>query len=343
MPFQITTQPFGPLATEATPLTEYVLEHTESGEYISVIPEHGAILRRLILRKGNELMSLIQAPESPQALLANESYASAFLYPFASRVRHGVYHFEGADYTLPINETRRYNAIHGLVHGQPFTVESQDVTSTHAQLVLRYDYAGDLAGYPFPFSLTITYELIQADLLNYGSNPEADRMCALRISYAARNAGTKRCPAAFGWHPYFTFSGEDLSETTLSLPARSRIDLDEDMMPGGRQPLENAETFSLRDVKLDTPFAIEPTGVPASGSPFAETMLTATKTGVRLIVGQEVGEGKLNYLVCFTPPRHDSLAIEPYTANVNAFNTGEGLVVLNPGETMSGTMWIRLE
>jgi aldose 1-epimerase len=343
MPFQITTQPFGPLATEATPLTEYLLEHTESGEFISVIPGFGGILRRLVLRKDKNVFALIHAPDSPQALLADEGYASAFLYPFPSRVRHGVYHFEGQDLTLPINETRRYNAIHGLVHGKPFTVVSQDVSPIHAQLVLRYDYAGEEAGYPFPFSLTITYELIQADQLAVGSNAGSDKMCALRISYAARNAGTMRCPAAFGWHPYFTFSEEDLSDLTLSLPARTRIELDDDMMPCGRLPLENAETISLKDRELDTPYAIEPTGVPAKGIPFAETMLTSIKTGIRLIIGQEVGEGKLNYLVCFTPPRRDSMAIEPLTANVNAFNNGEGLTILNPGDTMSGSIWIRLE
>lgn len=63
---------------------------------------------------------------------------------------------------------------------------------------------------------------------------------------------------------------------------------------------------------------------------------------MRLIVGQETGPGKFNYLVCFTPTRRDSIAIEPLTANVDSFNNGEGLTILNPGETMSGTIWVRL-
>jgi aldose 1-epimerase len=343
MPFQISTQPFGPLPTGATPLTEYVLEHTESGEFMTIIPEYGGILRRLVLRKGKNLFALLKTPDSPQALLADEGYASALLYPFPSRIRHGVYSFEGEDYALKMNEASRNNALHGFVHGRPFAVISQEVTPLHAQLVLRYDYAGDTAGYPFLFSLTVTYELVQADQLPLGSNPADDKMCALRLSYFAQNTGTTRSPAAFGWHPYFMFSEEAIEEMNLTLPGRTAIVLDGDMIPNGRQPVNAPETVDLRDRQLDTPFLVEPTGTSDLSGPYAETTLTSLKTGVRLIVGQQTGDNKLNYLVCFTPPRRDSIAIEPLTANVNAFNNGDGLSVLNPGEALSGTMWVRLD
>jgi aldose 1-epimerase len=341
MPFTISTQPFGPLATDAQPLTEYLLEHTETGEFLSILPGFGGILRRLVLRKGKELMVLIKAPDSPQALLADESYASALLYPFPSRLRHGIYRFDGEDYALPMNEAKHDNALHGFVHGESFQVISQETTATQAQLVLRYDYTGSIAGYPFPFSLTITYELIQADQLPLGSLT-TDRMCALRITYSALNTGPKPCPAAFGWHPYFTLSEGAIDDMTLALPARSEIVLDSDMLPEGRKPAKPAETISLHEQNLDIPFAIEPTS-PATGAPFVETILASPKAGVRLLVGQETGPGKLNYLVCFTPPRRDSIAIEPLTANVNAFNTGEGLAIIEPGDALSGTMWVRLD
>lgn len=343
MPFQISTQPFGPLPTGATPLTEYILEHTESGEFLTVIPEFGGILRRLVLRKGNELFALLKAPDSPQALLADESYASAFLYPFPSRIRHGIYSFEGADHALKMNEASRDNALHGFVHGRQFSVISQEVTPMHAQLVLRYDYVGDTVGYPFIFSLTITYELVQANQLLMGSNASNDKMCALRVSYSAENTGTTRCPAAFGWHPYFMFSEESIDDMTLALPGRTAIVLDGDMIPNGRQPTDVAETIDLRDRQLDTPFIIESTGDSEYSGTYAETTLTSLETGVKLVVGQQTGDNKLNYLVCFTPPRRDSIAIEPLTANVDAFNNGDGLSILNPGEALSGTLWVRLD
>lgn len=338
MSFAISTEPFGPLATDSEPLTEYRLEHPETGEFASVIPSFGGLLRRLILRKGNDLLSLIRAPESPQALLADESYASALLYPFPSRIRHGIYRFGGEDYALPINETNRDNALHGFVHGKPFVVVSQETTPAHAQLALRYNYTGDLVGYPFPFSLTVTYELIRADQLPPDGS-SIDRMCALRIRYSALNTGTKQCPAAFGWHPYFTLSEEPVDGLTLSLPTRTAIVLDGDMIPNGRLSPENAGTIALRDRTLDTPFAIEST----AGESFVESVLTSTETGVRLILGQQTGAGGLNYLVCYTPPRRDSVAIEPQTANVDAFNSGDGLAILESGDSLDGTIWVRLD
>ena len=342
MPFTLSTQPYGPLATDTEPLTEYRLEHSETGEFAHIIPGFGAVLRQLILRKGNDLLTLVRGPESPQALLADESYAGAFLYPFPSRIRHGIYRFNDRDYALPMNESNRDNALHGFVHGKPFVVVSQETTDTVARLVLRYSYPGDLAGYPFPFALTITCELAQADQLPFGNLP-SDHMCALRVSYSALNTGTDACPAAFGWHPYFTLSEESIDELTLSLPARTAIRLDKNMIPIGRSSSQAAEVIALRDQTLDSAFAIEPTDAAATGESFAETILTSTKTGVRLVVGQQTGAGKLNFLVCYTPPRRDSVAIEPLTANVNAFNNGEGLAILNPGDSLNGTMWVRLD
>ena len=218
MPFQITTQPFGLLPDATEPLVEYLLEHTESGEFIRIVPGFGGILRQLVLRKGHHRFQVMEAPDSPQALMADESYASAFLYPFPSRIRHGIYLFDGEAYTLKMNEVRHDNALHGFVQGQPFAVVSQETTATYAQLVIRHTYDGDRPGYPFPFTLTVTYTFIQADLLPNGNHATDDRMCALQLNYSALNTGISPAPAAFGWHPYFTLSEEPVDEMALSLP-----------------------------------------------------------------------------------------------------------------------------
>lgn len=343
MPFLITTQPFGTLPDATTPLTEYILGHPETDEFATVIPGYGGVLHRLFLRKGNHVFSVIKAAESPQALVADEGYTSALLFPFPSRIRHGIYRFDGEDYALKMNETSRDNAMHGFVHGKAFSVVSRETTATQARLVIRYDHAGDTVGYPFPFALTMTYELLLASSLPDGNNAASDKGCALRVSYSAQNTGLSRCPAAFGWHPYFTLSSESVDDMSLSLPSRSAIKLDENMLPAGREPVEKAETIHLKDRQLDTAFVLEPDSSTGDSEPFAETILTSLKTGLRLIVGQQTGEGKLNYLVCYTPARRDSIAIEPLTANVDSFNNGEGLTILSPGETLSGTLWVRLD
>lgn len=327
--YVITTEPFGPLPTDSEPLTEYFLEDSQTGEFVTIIPQFGAVVRRLVLRRGNNLYALLRSPDSPSALLADESYASALLFPFPSRVRHGVYSFEGESYALRMNETSRDNALHGFVNGQPFTVISQEATPQYARLILSYDYAGDTVGYPFPFNLIITYELSRSEL---------------RLHYSAMNTGQTPCPVAFGWHPYFSLTDESIDDMTLSFPARTPIALDEYLIPNGHHPRRPAETLPLRDVQMDTPFALDQPPVANPGqSPSVETVLTSLTSGARLVVGQETGPDKLNYLVCYTPGRRDSIAIEPQTANVDAFNTGEGLTRLDPGDALSGKIWVRLD
>jgi aldose 1-epimerase len=126
---------------------------------------------------------------------------------------------------------------------------------------------------------------------------------------------------------------------TISIPAHTPVELNENLIPMGKGAAQSEETLRLNERELNNVFLIEP--VPNQS--YSETILQSIKTGVRLIVGQQTGEGKLNYLVCYTPPRRDSVAIEPLTANVDAFNNGEGLATLDPGGTLSGSMWVRLD
>ena len=42
----------------------------------------------------------------------------------------------------------------------------------------------------------------------------------------------------------------------------------------------------------------------------------------------------------FTPPHGESIALEPMSCNVDAFNNGEGLVALEPGKEWKAKMEI---
>lgn len=347
MSFQIQVITLSPLPDSHDPLTEYRLENTITGEFAIVSPYFGGILRRLVLGNSSDpnhqdeskpLFSVLKAPESVQALEADETYASALLYPYPSRIKSGIYNFDGFAYTLPLNETNRDNSIHGLVHPHPFTVVRQEETSLHALLALQYDYSGDVTGYPFPFALTVTYSL---------------SAMGLTLVYSALNTGTARCPAAFGWHTYFTLKSapgfgkipvvqpgevEDdtlIDELEISLPTCTAVVLDEDLIATGTEPFPESH-FSLHERQLDNAFIVETT------DDTAQTVLHSPKRNISLIVTQQTGPGKFNYLVVYTPVKRDSIAIESLTANVNAFNNDEGLVVLNPGETLTGRINIRL-
>ncbi len=322
--FTIETRPIGPIAgTE--PYIDYILTNTETGEWATILPEYGGILRQLVLRKGDSRYTLINSPGSAQALLADETYASALLYPFPSRVFQGIYRLDGEAYALPMNESMRYNAIHGLVHPKPFRVVRQEATPQHALLSILYEYDGDVPGYPFPFSLTITYTLSAQ---------------GFTLAFEALNTSIKRSPAAFGWHPYFTLNNTATDDLTLTLPAHAMVLLDEHMIATGTQPVpdDRRGTFGLKEVELDTPWVAD-FGDGSNGPNEAKTVLHWPAEDVSLEITQS---DSLKYIVVYTPSRRDSIAIEPQTANVNAFNNGEGLTILNPGETLSGQIGVRL-
>lgn len=321
--FTIETRPIGPIqGTE--PETDYILANTYTGEWATILPEFGGILRQLVLRKGDSRYTLINSPGSAQALLADETYAGALLYPFPSRVFQGVYRFEGEAYALPMNEPMRDNALHGFVHPKPFRVSRQEATTEHALLAMIYEYQGDVPGYPFPFVLTITYTLSAQ---------------GLTLAFEALNMSTHRSPAAFGWHPYFTLNNAPTDELTLTLPTQTVITLDEHMIANGQQPApaDRLGTFSLKDVELDTPWVASFSEV--GGKKEAKTVLNWPAENVSLEITQS---DSLGYVVVYTPTRRDSIAIEPQTANVNAFNNGEGLTILDPGDTLSGQIGVRL-
>jgi aldose 1-epimerase len=322
--FTIETRSIGTLESPS-PLTDYLLTNTETGEWATILPGFGGVLRQLVLRKGETRYSLINSPGSAQALHADETYAGALLYPFPSRIHQGIYRFDGEAYALPMNEARRYNALHGFVHTKPFVVVREEATDQYALLSIRHDYMGDeTPGYPFPFSLTVTYTLT------------AD---GLTLAFSALNTGTKPSPAAFGWHPYFTLNDAPTDELTLTLPTETEITLDENMIASGKQPApaNRLGTFSLKEVELDTPWVAKFSDV--DGQRQATTVLSWPTEDVSL----EITQGdSLGYIVVYTPGRRDSIAIEPQTANVNAFNNGEGLTVLNPGQSLSGQIGVRL-
>ncbi|MBO0939834.1 aldose 1-epimerase [Fibrella sp. HMF5335] len=321
--YTITTRQLDPIEG-APPLIDYILANTETGEWATVLPAFGGILRQLVLRRDGKRYKVIDTAGSAQVLWADETYASALLYPYPSRIFQGVYRFDGEAYALPLNETRRSNALHGFVHGKAFRVMRQETSAQHAQISVQYDYPGDLSGYPFPFSLAVTYTL----------NDQG-----LDFTFAAMNTGTARCPAAFGWHPYFTLNNADTDELELTLPVKTEIHLDQHMIPNGQQPASDVHRgpASLKDVSFDTPFVVDPTRVNAQRR--AETVVRWPTEGVSLVVEQSES---LPYLVIYTPGRRDSIAIEPLTANVDSFNNNEGLTILDPGESLTGQIVVSL-
>ena len=63
----------------------------------------------------------------------------------------------------------------------------------------------------------------------------------------------------------------------------------------------------------------------------------------KIVLWQETGEMKYNYLAVYTPPEKDSLAMEPWTCPPDVFNNKIDLITLDPGKKLELAMGISLE
>lgn len=314
MSFEIFKQQFGDL-------TEYVIHEKSTENRCVVIPELGGIVRQLSLRKGLTLFSVLKTPPTPNALVADTKSASELLFPFASRIPEGKYKFLGKDYQLVKNEDGGLNAIHGLVRKNHFHLDEQAIHDDRAYIQLSYTIDKP-DGYPFEIHFSVRYTL------------HADGRFELK--YEAKNNGQAPAPAMFGWHPYWALGNEDVEAWKIDIPSKKLVTFNDNLIPIGTEAFNMEMPALLHRKEFDNAFVLD-----ASES-HAVTELISKNQDVTLRIQQETGEGKFNYLVVYTPPARDCVAIEPLTANVDAFNTGEGLNILAPGHSIDGQVTVSL-
>jgi aldose 1-epimerase len=185
-------------------------------------------------------------------------------------------------------------------------------------------------GYPFALALKLQYTL------------DDD---GLTVTTRATNAGSEPCPFGAGAHPYITAGTEKIDACTLVAPGARWMPTDERMIPTGTQSVEETEydfraPRPLGQTQLDTGYAElerDPRG-------------RATVTLENPSGGRQVAlwaDENFPYLMLFTGDalpeeerRRKGLGVEPMTCAPNAFQSGEGLITLEPGESFSGSWGI---
>jgi aldose 1-epimerase len=247
------------------------------------------------------------------------------LVPWPNRLHQGRYTWDGAELQVPVDEPDKNNALHGLCRFRSWqVVERSEHVVTMGVLLLPQP------GYPFSLQVEARYEL---------------RESGLTVTTTATNRGREAAPYAQGSHPYLTVGTEYIDEARLTLPAATRLRTDADQIPTGREQVQGTR-YDFRTPRRIGELEID----------FAFTDLERDSDGraVLSLQGPErllelwVDEG-YPYLEVFTGdtlPEHDrrrrALGVEPMTAPPNAFATGEQVVRLVPGETVSRTWGLRL-
>ena len=151
----------------------------------------------------------------------------------------------------------------------------------------------------------------------------------------ARNDGDRPAPYGVGQHPYLT-AGTELADTTvLTVPARTRLLLDERGNPVGRAPVDGSPydfraPRAIGDLVLDTAY----TDLAPGDDGRVRVRLERPDGG-----GTELWAGPATrWLQVFTGDtlapdrRRRSVAVEPMSCPPGALASGEDLVVLAPGE-----------
>jgi aldose 1-epimerase len=240
------------------------------------------------------------------------------LIPWPNRIAAGVYEFDGQRHQLPLTEPTAGNAIHGLVRWRQWSARVHEPD----RLVMEH-LLNPQPGYPFTLALTIGYSL------------SAD---GLSVETTARNAGEKACPFGAGAHPYLTLETAPVDSLRLRVPAATLLISDEHGIPTGSLPVAGTEDDfnELREIGatvLDHAF----TDLVRDEDGMARAVL-ADGAGSRAIELRV--DGAYTHVMVFTgDPLPDvsrrAVAVEPMTCPPNAFRSGDGLIRLEPGESVS--------
>ncbi|KNY05382.1 aldose 1-epimerase family protein [Microbacterium sp. GCS4] len=287
--------------TSASPTGTQV--HLQLGDVSAQIAQVGASLRSLQIG-GVDLVA-------PYPLDApTPSCSGVVLVPWPNRVRDGRWSDEGVERQLAITEPKFSNASHGLLR---FT--AYEITEGASSATLRA-WVVPQTGYPYLLETSVTYTL---------------RADGIDVEHVITNHSDTAAPVAVGTHPFLTIGGVAEQDLVLRVPARTRFETDERMLPVGTHPADASlrEGVRLGDVSLDTGF----TDLDRDADGLVRHTLTAPD-GRRLTLWQ--GEG-FDVVQVFTtdkyPGRPLAVAIEPMTAPADALNSGRGLRRLAPGET----------
>jgi aldose 1-epimerase len=280
-----------------------------AGEQRATVTEVGAGLRKYCF-SGRDVLDGYEPEEMCK------SGRGQLLIPWPNRIAGGAYEWDGRQLQLPLTEVDKGNAIHGLVRWSNWRVEEQE----SERIVLGHRLHPQ-PGYPFDLDLRIEYSLAKD---------------GLTVRTTATNAGDTDAPFGAGAHPYLTHGIAPVDPLLLRIPANTVLESDERGIPVGSAPVDGGGPLDFRHERaigntvLDHAF----TNLIRDDDGRARARLTGADAQIELWVDE-----RYTHLMVFTgDPLPDvnrrAVAIEPMTCPPNAFATGDGVIRLEPGESV---------
>lgn len=248
------------------------------------------------------------------------------LLPWPNRVAGARYRLDGAEQRLAVTEPLSGNAIHGLARWVRWDVLDQSAAAvTWGHVVVPQP------GWPTSLDCRVTYAL------------GAD---GLTVTTTATNVGASPCPYGTGAHPYLRVGAGLVDTMSLRVPADTWFETDSAGIPVATHAVLGTD-YDLRSGQhigprvLDTCFG----DLQRDGGGRWRVTLTGSDDGslddvpaVTLWADQAYG-----WVQVFTgdtlpaAARRRGLAVEPVTCPPDAFNSGVGLLRLEPGQSHTAT------
>lgn len=249
------------------------------------------------------------------------------LIPWPNRLADGKYSFDGVDYQVSLTEPEKHNAIHGFLRWRSWKVIAQESHFVTMAIQLH-----PLRGYPFTLDVSARYEL--------GDD-------GLTVTTTVANVGDSALPYAHGQHPYLSPGEGTLNDCTLQLQADTRIATDpERQLPTGLEsvagtPYDFRTARKVGDVQIDYAF----TDLTRDADGRAWIRLTGRDEKTAMVWVDEHYPIIEVYTADTLQPdrRRRGLGAEPMTAPPNAFQTGEQVARIEPGQSIATVWGARLE
>ncbi|MGW9628267.1 aldose 1-epimerase family protein [Microbacterium sp. NPDC055521] len=290
--------------------------------YEAVIASVGATLRTLT-HEGRDLVVPFDVDD------VRPNYRGATLAPWPNRVVDGRYSFGGAQHQLALTEPKRGHALHGLAAWLEFT----DQVVEPDRVVLTAVIEPQL-GYPFRVQVDVEYRLTTGGLTQV---------------VTGRNLGADAAPWGTGPHPYLVASAPlagAVDAWTLSLPASEVLTVTDDRLsPIAVESVDRHPQWDFRtprtigDTFIDHAF----TGLVRTDGLTAVELRSADGSGTALVWDEACPWVQIH--TADTPAEETThrvgLAVEPMTCAPDAFNSGAGLVAIEPGGRHAASWTIR--
>ena len=286
------------------------------GPYEATLVEVGGGLRSLT-RDGVDLLAGYAAEETCQSVRGQQ------LMPWPNRIRDGKYTWEGVEQQLAITEVAKNNASHGLVRWVLWELVDQSASS----VTLAYRLHPQ-PGWDHHLHLHTTYVVDAGGLV---------------VTTTARNVGASTAPFGYGAHPYLALGETKVDDAVLHVPAERWVEVDERSLPVGVRDVEGTP-YDFRTPKAIGPHEVDVAYTHVERDEDDGLWRVSVQTADRGMITMWA-DGAFPWLQVFTGVAHlhkglPGVAVEPMTCPAEAFNSGESLITLEPGDEWIGTWGI---